>query len=207
MKIIIKNYKAKTILGIYPEEKLQAREILISLTICFDGKKAAKSDNISNTIDYDLIGSLIDKLTLNKEYDLIEALVSVIGSKLIKQFSLIDQVIVNIAKPNISEPMTELWKTNIMALSKFENVHCKLSGMVTETNDFCFTAEDFTPFIDYIFSCFGANRILFGSDWPVSLLAADYTKVITLILEYLNEYSAHIKSQVLGLNAIKIYNL
>lgn len=103
MKIIVKNYKAKTILGIYPEEKLQAREILISLTICFDGKKAAKSDNISNTIDYDLIGSLIDKLTLNKEYDLIEALVSVIGNKLIKQFSLIDKVIVNIAKPNILE--------------------------------------------------------------------------------------------------------
>ena len=101
----------------------------------------------------------------------------------------------------------ELWKTNITALSKFENVHCKLSGMVTETKDFCFTKEDFTPFIDHVFSCFGANRILFGSDWPVCLLAADYTKVITLILEYLNEYSAHIKSQVLGINAIKIYNL
>ena len=113
----------------------------------------------------------------------------------------------HIAKPTISDPMTELWKTNIMALSKFENVYCKLSGMVTETNDFCFTAEDFTPFIGHVFSCFGANRILFGSDWPVCLLAADYTKVITLILEYLNEYSSNVKSQVLGINAIKIYNL
>lgn len=127
--------------------------------------------------------------------------------QMVKKFPKQTFILDHIAKPNISEPMTELWKTNITALSKFENVHCKLSGMVTETNDFCFTAEDFTPFIDYIFSCFGANRILFGSDWPVSLLAADYTKVITLILEYLNEYSAHIKSQVLGLNAIKIYNL
>ena len=127
--------------------------------------------------------------------------------QMVKKFPKQTFILDHIAKPNISEPMTELWKTNIMALSKFENVHCKLSGMVTETNDFCFTAEDFTPFIGHVFSCFGANRILFGSDWPVCLLAADYTKVITLILEYLNEYSAHIKSQVLGINAIKIYNL
>jgi len=127
--------------------------------------------------------------------------------QMVKKFPKQTFILDHIAKPNISQPMTELWKTNITALSKFENVHCKLSGMVTETKDFCFTKEDFTPFIDHVFSCFGANRILFGSDWPVCLLAADYTKVITLISEYLNAYSANIKSQVLGLNAIKIYNL
>ncbi|MDG1285113.1 MAG: amidohydrolase family protein [Flavobacteriaceae bacterium] len=127
--------------------------------------------------------------------------------QMVKKFPKQTFILDHIAKPNISEPMTELWKTNITALSKFENVHCKLSGMVTETKGFCFKKEDFTPFIDHIFSCFDANRILFGSDWPVCLLAADYTKVITLISEYLNAYSANIKSQVLGLNAIKIYNL
>lgn len=127
--------------------------------------------------------------------------------QMVKKFPKQTFILDHIAKPNISEPMTELWKTNITALSKFKNVHCKLSGMVTETKDFCFTKEDFTPFIDHVFSCFSFNRILFGSDWPVCLLAADYTKVITLISEYLDEYSTYAKSQILGLNAIKIYNL
>jgi L-fuconolactonase len=61
--------------------------------------------------------------------------------------------------------------------------------------------------MNHIFSSFGTNRILFGSDWPVCLLATDYKKVITLINNYLDTYSAKIKAKVLGVNAIKIYNL
>lgn len=113
----------------------------------------------------------------------------------------------HLAKPNISVPMTETWKANITALSKFKNVNCKLSGMVTETKDFAFAEDDFVPFMDHVFSSFGGNRILFGSDWPVCLLAADYNKVVGIINDYLNMQSAEIKAQVLGQNAIKIYNL
>jgi len=127
--------------------------------------------------------------------------------ELVEKFPEQTFVLDHIAKPNISAPMTETWKTNITALSKFENVSCKLSGMVTETKDFAFADEDFAPFMDHVFSSFGANRILFGSDWPVCLLAADYNKVKTLISDYLDKHSAKIKAQVLGINAIKIYNL
>ena len=127
--------------------------------------------------------------------------------KLVEKFPEQTFILDHIAKPHISEPMKELWKTHISAISKFKNVNCKLSGMVTETKDFCFTKEDFTPFIDHVFSSFGTNRILFGSDWPVCLLAADYKTVKTLISEYLDKYSDETKSQVLGYNAIKIYNL
>ena len=101
MKIIITNYKAKTILGIYPEEQLKPRDILISLIITFNGNKAATSDDIVNTIDYDQIGLLIEQLTVAKKYALIEALVSVMGNNLLEKFPLIKQVTVKLAKPQI----------------------------------------------------------------------------------------------------------
>ena len=126
---------------------------------------------------------------------------------LVEKFPEQKFILDHIAKPNISEPMNDKWKVNIKALSKFENVSCKLSGMVTETKDFNFEDEDFEPYMNHIFSSFGTNRILFGSDWPVCLLATDYKKVITLINNYLDIYSAKIKAKVLGVNAIKIYNL
>jgi L-fuconolactonase len=79
--------------------------------------------------------------------------------------------------------------------------------MVTETENFVFSDEVFTPFMDHVFASFGANRLLFGSDWPVCLLAADYNKVFALINDYLELHSAKTKAQVLGINATKIYNL
>ena len=126
---------------------------------------------------------------------------------LIEKFPDQTFILDHIAKPNISRPMTEIWKTNITAISKFKNVNCKLSGMVTETKDFAFADDDFVPFIDHVFSSFGTHRILFGSDWPVCLLAANYNKVVGIINDYLDKQSAQIKAQVLGQNAIKIYNL
>lgn len=126
---------------------------------------------------------------------------------LVKKFPEQTFILDHLAKPNISEPISETWKANIATLSKFENVSCKLSGMVTETKDFAFADEDFAPFMDHVFSSFGANRILFGSDWPVCLLAADYTKVKGLISDYLDNHSSKTKAQVLGINAVKIYNL
>jgi L-fuconolactonase len=79
--------------------------------------------------------------------------------------------------------------------------------MVTETENFSFADKDFEPFMDHVFNSFGSNRLLFGSDWPVCLLATNYKKVVTLINNYLDLHSAEIKAQVMGINATKIYNL
>ena len=126
---------------------------------------------------------------------------------LVQRFPEQQFVLDHIAKPNISAPMNNVWKDQITALSKCENVSCKLSGMVTETDNFVFSDEVFTPFMDHIFASFGANRVLYGSDWPVCLLATDYKTVFALINAYLEKQSTQIKAQVLGQNAIKIYNL
>ena len=113
----------------------------------------------------------------------------------------------HIAKPNISEPISDAWLSNIIHLSKNQNVSCKLSGMVTETNNYTFMDNDFTPFINAVFNSFGSKRILFGSDWPVCLIASNYKKVLTIVNDYLYKHSTKIKDNILGQNAIKIYNL
>ena len=127
--------------------------------------------------------------------------------ELVDRFPEQNFILDHIGKPKISMPMNETWKANITSLSKFENVSCKISGMVTETENFSFTDKDFEPFIDHVFNSFGSNRLLFGSDWPVCLLATNYKKVVKLINNYLDLHSAEIKAQVMGINAIKIYNL
>lgn len=127
--------------------------------------------------------------------------------KLVKKFPSQIFILDHIAKPDISNSMSENWKKNITILSKFKNVSCKLSGMVTETKDFSFNDNDFFPFIDHIFKSFGPERVLFGSDWPVCLLAADYKKVVQIVKIYLKNHSKKTKLNVMGLNAIKIYNL
>ncbi|MBT4416264.1 MAG: amidohydrolase family protein [Candidatus Marinimicrobia bacterium] len=126
---------------------------------------------------------------------------------LVKKFPNQQFVLDHIAKPSISNSMDELWKSNIVELAKNQNVSCKLSGLVTETNNYIFNDNDFKPYIDIIFESFGPNRILFGSDWPVCLLAANYKKVYDLIFDYLENHSIETKAQIFGQNAIKIYNL
>ena len=126
---------------------------------------------------------------------------------LVKKFPNQQFILDHIAKPNISNSMDELWKSNIIELSKSQNVSCKLSGLVTETNNYTFNDIDFNPYMDVIFQSFGPKRILFGLDWPVCLLAASYKKVYDLIFVYLENQSIETKAQIFGQNAIKIYNL
>ena len=113
----------------------------------------------------------------------------------------------HIAKPTISKAISEIWVHNIKQLSTHKNVYCKLSGLVTETINFKFKEDDFKPYIDIIFKAFGPDRIMFGSDWPVCLLAANYDKVLKIVNDYLENQSIEVKNNILGKNAIKIYNL
>ena len=127
--------------------------------------------------------------------------------ELVKKFSDQTFILDHIAKPNISKPVSDEWKYGIKLLSENHNVSCKISGMVTETNNFKFNKNDFTPFLDVIFNCFGSERIMFGSDWPVCLVAASYNQTIKIIHNYLENCSKKIKDDIMGNNAVKIYNL
>lgn len=116
-------------------------------------------------------------------------------------------VLDHLGKPAISGGVDPEWLTGIKALAAQPNVCCKLSGMVTETAGFQWKKEDFHPFMDAVLQAFGANRLLFGSDWPVCLLASDYSRVKEVVTSYLQTLSKNERAAVMGENAMKIYKL
>lgn len=113
----------------------------------------------------------------------------------------------HIAKPDIKNHKMEPWATEIKKLAGYQNVYCKVSGMITEANHNSWTKEEIYPYLDIVFSTFGVNRLLFGSDWPVCLLAGTYEKVVNLIKEYIAGFSPEEKEKLFGGSTLKAYGI
>ena len=116
-------------------------------------------------------------------------------------------VIDHMAKPHIKSGKMAAWKKDLELLVRSQNVYWKVSGMFTEADWNKWRKEDFTKYLDVIFDTFGVDRILYGSDWPVCLLAAEYELQLEIIGEYITKYSAEDKEKIMGGNAINFYNL
>ncbi len=113
----------------------------------------------------------------------------------------------HIAKPDIKNQLFNPWKENIEKLAKFPNVHCKLSGMVTEADWKNWKHEDFIPCLEVVLENFGPNRVMIGSDWPVCTVAASYSTVMGIVQHYIEKLSPAELNMILGENACSIYNL
>jgi L-fuconolactonase len=85
-------------------------------------------------------------------------------------------VLDHVGKPGIREGLLEPWRAQIRELAALPNVVCKLSGLVTEADHVAWTEDQLRPYIDHVVACFGFERLMFGSDWPVATLAADYRR-------------------------------
>jgi len=116
-------------------------------------------------------------------------------------------VIDHTAKPKIKYGKIEEWENDIREVSGHENVYCKISGMVTEADWKKWKKEDFNPYIDTVVEAFGMRRIMYGSDWPVCLVAASYKKVLEIVQEYFSSFSQNEQQLFFGGNAIRFYNL
>jgi len=125
----------------------------------------------------------------------------------VKQFPDQPFVIDHLAKPSIKNKDVKGWKKDIKAVAKYENVYCKLSGMVTEADWKHWQPEDFKPYLDIAVDAFGPNRIMFGSDWPVCKVAATYEQVVKIIDDYFMGYSEDEKEAIFGGNAGRFYAL
>ena len=97
----------------------------------------------------------------------------------------------------------EPWASSIAALAAFENVSCKLSGMVTEADWRGWSVDDLRPYADHVITAFGPDRLLFGSDWPVCLLAGSYEEVVSAAEQLIAELSEAERDAVLGANATR----
>lgn len=116
-------------------------------------------------------------------------------------------VLDHIAKPEFTIARLSPWAASIRELASGPNVHCKLSGLVTEADWHCWKPSDFTPYLDVVFESFGPDRLMFGSDWPVCLVAGSYSDVVNLISSYLEQFSSSEKAAIFGGNAARFYGL
>ncbi|MGE5943206.1 MAG: amidohydrolase family protein [Flavobacteriales bacterium] len=125
----------------------------------------------------------------------------------VKQFPNQKFVIDHIAKPYIKNGFYDGWAVLMKEIAKQENVYCKLSGMITEADYKLWTPEQIKPYMELVLEAFGPERLLFGSDWPVCLVAGNYSKVKKLVTYFISELSQDEQAQIMGANAINFYNL
>ena len=116
-------------------------------------------------------------------------------------------VIDHLAKPYIKDGFYDGWKVLMQEIANSPNVYCKVSGMVTEANWSGWVFEDFVPYLDVVFEAFGPDRLMFGSDWPVCLVAADYDRMYHIVDRYLASHSEEVQAKIMGLNGARFYRV
>ena len=116
-------------------------------------------------------------------------------------------VIDHIAKPLIADGIMEPWAADMTAIASIPGVYCKVSGMVTEADHTGWRVEDLRPYVAHVREQFGMDRLMFGSDWPVCLLASSYGRVFDAALEALGSMTDKERDAFLGGNAKRFYRL
>ncbi|MEU8301286.1 amidohydrolase family protein [Micromonospora sp. NPDC048909] len=125
----------------------------------------------------------------------------------VRQFPELQFVLDHIAKPRIVDGQDDPWMRRMPALAAEPNVSVKLSGMVTEADWASWTPDDLRPFVDHVVGWFGPDRLMFGSDWPVCLLAGTYEEVVGGLTATLMPTSPNEIAQIFGGNAQRVYRL
>jgi len=116
-------------------------------------------------------------------------------------------VVDHMAKPPIASGELETWRQELTQVASNKQVHCKLSGLVTEAKWTSWTTEDLRPYVECALEMFGSSRLLFGSDHPVCLLAASYEQVLESFRELLRDLNTDEQQRIFASNAMSFYRL
>jgi L-fuconolactonase len=130
-----------------------------------------------------------------------------VAVELVERFARQRFVLDHLGKPDIRHGELRAWERHLRALADCPNVSAKLSGLVTEADWTAWTPSDIRPYLDVAFDCFGADRLMIGSDWPVCTVAADYARTMAVVSDYVADRPAHERDAVLGGNAQRFWNL
>jgi L-fuconolactonase len=130
-----------------------------------------------------------------------------IAAEFVERFPRQRFVLDHLAKPPIKSGEINLWADGIRRLAAFPNVFAKLSGLVTEANWQSWRPEQIGPYLDVALEFFGPNRLMIGSDWPVCLAAAPYTRAISVVKDYILNHNPESLDDVLGRNAMRFWRL
>jgi len=165
-----------------------------------DSNYLAKPQSIATVQQLGTMGLTYDILTKTPE---LKAAIELVRACPNVQF-----VLDHISKPYIAKEEIEPWKSLITQLASFDNVSCKISGMVTEAKWNIWKTEDFAPYVDHIIDSFTPQRLMFGSDWPVALLAASsYSKVIQLAEKLTEKFTETENELFWTKNALSAYKI
>ena len=116
-------------------------------------------------------------------------------------------VVDHLAKPSIARNEFKEWSEALKPAARYPNIHCKLSGLVTEANWSSWQTNDLRAYVEYALELFGADRMMFGSDYPVCLLAASYDRVLGSFRELLKELGDDDRDKIFSKNASRFYRL
>lgn len=116
-------------------------------------------------------------------------------------------VIDHIAKPQIKEQKVGVWEIYMKKIASFENVYCKISGLVTEADWGKWKKEDFKKYLDVAVEAFGIDRLMYGSDWPVCHLAATYEEQFGIVEAYFSQFTETEQDKFFGKNACQFYRI
>jgi L-fuconolactonase len=116
-------------------------------------------------------------------------------------------IVDHIAKPRIKNAEIEPWRKSLTTLALRENVYCKFSGLVTEAHWSSWTDRDLQPYFEVVLKAFGPKRLMFGSDWPVVLLASSYKRWVDVVLQMIQSLSADEQAWIMGKTATEAYQL
>ena len=125
--------------------------------------------------------------------------------RLTENFPLQPFVLDHIAKPHIKDGALEPWKSQLRRLAKLPNVHCKVSGLLTEADHQAWQTGQFRPYLDTVFEAFGPSRLMYGSDWPVCLFAGSYEQAFRLVDDYARQLTDADRAGLFGGNCARFY--
>jgi len=124
-----------------------------------------------------------------------------------RRFPDLPLVINHLSKPNIRQHSIAVWQKELAAAAQFKNVFCKLSGMVTEASWEAWELDDLRPYYEVALDCFGPDRLMFGSDWPVCELAATYAEVFDAASQLISGLSDTEQAKIMGGTARAFYKI
>jgi len=125
--------------------------------------------------------------------------------ELIRHFPNHPIVIDHIAKPYIARGYVDGWAVMMREIARYDQVFCKVSGMVTEAEWNTWEPSDIKPYLDVVTDCFAPERLMYGSDWPVLNVAGNYEQVIDLVLKYIESWPEEDQRQIMGETARSFY--
>jgi L-fuconolactonase len=127
------------------------------------------------------------------------------ATRLAENFPQQPFVLDHLAKPQIKDGTIEPWKSQLRRLAQLPNIHCKVSGMLTEADHQTWQAEQFRPYLDTVFEAFGPARLMYGSDWPVCLFAGSYAQAYRLVDDYARGLTDAERAGLFGANCARFY--